>query len=199
MRKKIGSDGLIGWWWERINIDKHWRDMSEAEQVAVVKNIRGAAKELLGIELDKSETATMIKATSVIQVFDAILKSLILSNQSNKEALKKYVKTIIINEFKDSRKVRITYHKEIRDPHRSTGPSVSLETVRRYDPFNRRVCSDCGLPLLPDETDICRYCREKRVTGSSCQYCGRKLQKNNQTGICTKCQSKGRKQLGLNP
>lgn len=162
------SDGLLRFWREQLEGNTDWNSLPNATKKQLLFKLQRCISALLNVYIGKEEILKLIQLTDVPTVFEACLSMLAWADleNKNKHQVLAYLTKVVVN--KEIAKIRRdpAWHKPEKRKKRK-GKIATIDYARKYDPFNFKKPNVCKL-------------------------CGNRIRIDNLTGVCSKCQKKGR-------
>jgi hypothetical protein len=159
------STNLISFWRERLENSADWNSLPRETRKKLLFDFQRGIKALADLDVSQEELLQLIQLTDVPTVFDAVISMIAAPNfDKNKYRALAYLKQIVLNSEKGRISTR-TYHIPPPNPKRK-GKIADINYVRQYNPYDFK--------------------------SQKCKFCGNKINSSNTTGVCTKCQQKGR-------
>lgn len=158
----------LNWWRERLEESKDWNSLPKETRRRLLNTFKQCMRDLINLDITDKELIKLVQYTDIPTVFDAVISVIALSDVEKKDrrAILAYLTRVILNSEKGRLNVEPMWHKESPRPKRR-GKVVTSEYARQFDPYNFKE-------------------------NMTCKFCGTKIRSNNVTGVCTKCQHRGR-------
>ena len=167
------SNRQICWWRERLDKSKDWNSLPKESRKDLLNKFKQCIRDLICLDITDKELVKLVQLTDVPTVFDAVISVVALPEVEKKDrwAVLAYLTRVVLNSEKGKfNAVEPTWHREIKRRQRK-GKIVTVEHAQRFNPY------DFKNKIL-------------------CKQCGKRINISNATGVCTKCQRKGREWKG---
>ena len=151
----------IAWWWERFDLGEDWNSMPVGMRKKLVKKLHQAFIDIKKHNIGEGDILELIRLTDPPTVWDAMLSVNLPKSKSRRDVLA-YLNAVVINTWKAQHPIVLkkTWQQPIKDVKKRK--PASMATVDKW--------SSLSLGLR------------------SCEYCGKSLRKDNETGYCRECQ-----------
>jgi hypothetical protein len=169
------SSGNISFWVDKLNQYPDWNLLSKEARKRLLKDLQRCVDALLYLHVSESEILNLIQLTDVSTVLQACISMLALPDLERKDKYQAlaYLKRIVLNSEIAKLREPPVWHSE---PHQRgrKGNIADLAYAKRHRPFNvkgRKSCTVCGSALRIDNiTGVCTKCQEKGRNGSKSEH-----------------------------
>ena len=160
------NNNLIGWWRKQLEGNNDWNSLPNETKRQLLLKLQQCVSALLQVYITKEEILKLIQLTDITTVFSSCVSMLALPDleHKNKHQILAYLTRVILNSEIAKIKVDPIWQSPLQ-PEKKKGKIATLEYAKKYDPYNFKP---------------------------TCKVCGSHININNTTGVCSKCQKKGR-------
>lgn len=163
------SNNLIGWWREQLEGSSDWNSLPNETKRQLLVKLQMCVSALLQVYISKEEILKLVQLTDITTVFASCISMLALPDleRKNKHQVLAYLTRVILNSEIAKIKKDPVWHVP-PPPKKKKGKIATLEYAKRYDPYNfKPVCSVCKHHIRVDNiTGVCSKCQKKGRNGS---------------------------------
>ena len=160
------SNNLISWWRKQLEETTSWNSLPNEGKKDLLLKLQRCVNALLHVYVTKEELLKLVQLTDVITVFESCISMLALPDleRKNKHQVLAYLTRVVLNSELAKIRKDPTWHVHLPTKKRK-GKIATLDYAKKFNPYNFK---------------------------SHCKVCGNRIRIDNATGVCSKCQKKGR-------